>query len=179
VIATPDEDDALYSAWQGGDETAFDRLYRRHAGPLTGYCQRMLGRLEEAEEVVVETFETVTRGRFSPSGSLRSYLYTVAHRRCIDLLRRRRTGDRIGPRLTVVETGPPSPEAQVELLDDIQRMEDALQRLPDANRAALLLYYHRHLSVREVAEVTASTTEQVKSRLAYGRRLLRRYLEEA
>ncbi len=175
-----DEDEAtLVAAWERGEVAAFDALYRRHAGPLTGYCQRMLRRLEEAEDVVTEVFEVIARGRFQPGGSFRSYLFTVAHRRCIDVLRRRKTRELAAPRLAVVSGGPPAPDEQVELLADIQRMEDALARLPEANRAALLLYYHQHLSVKEVAEVTASTTEQVKSKLAYGRRLLRRYLEDA
>ena len=126
---------------------------------------------------MVETFEKVARGRFRPTGSFKSFLFTVAHRRCLDLLRRRRTRTHLQPRLKVVTEVRMEPDEQVILKDDLVRLDQALKQIPEDNRAALLLYYHQHLSVREVAEVTESSVEQVKSRLAYGRRLLRRNLE--
>lgn len=160
-----------------GDASAFDALYRRHVRAVTGYCRRLLGRAEVAEEIAVDTFETVARGRYEPTGSLKSYLFTVAHRRCLDVLRRRATRERLRPTLQVVTDVPRSPEDVVVLDDDVQRMEAMLHRIPEAHRAVLLLYYRQHLSVREVAEVVGITTEQVKTKLAYARRLLRRHME--
>lgn len=128
---------------------------------------------------MAETFEQVGRGRWRPTGSFKSFLYTVAHRRCLDLLRRRRTRERLRPRLFVIDREPRAPDDAVALQDDLARLERAMEHLPEANRAALLLYYHHHLSVKEVAAVTNTTVEQVKSKLAYGRRLLRQQLGES
>ena len=75
------------------DETAFTALVERHRRELQVHCYRMLGSLEDSEDLVQETFLRAWRKRASFSaregGSLRAWLYRIATNACLDVLRRR------------------------------------------------------------------------------------------
>src|SRR5262249_21659542 len=136
----PTPDDGLEAAFAAGEEGAFEALYRRWAPPVTGYALRMLGRREDAEEVCVETFTRALEGRWRSTGSLRSWLFTVAHRACLERIRRRRLTDRV---LALFGAGrshdDDSPEVAVLRDERDQRLERAIGELPPEHRAAILL----------------------------------------
>jgi RNA polymerase sigma factor (sigma-70 family) len=87
----PDED--LMQAYARGDVAAFDALYARHEGALFRFVRRVLGaRLAaQADEVFQDTWLRVVhaRERYAPQGArFRTWLFTLAHHRAIDQLRR-------------------------------------------------------------------------------------------
>ena len=91
--STEPSDDALMAAYAAGDATAFERLYARHRTGLYRFVRRLLGRSLEAQadEVFQDTWMRVvqSRARWQPQGAtFRTWLYTLAHHRVIDLLRR-------------------------------------------------------------------------------------------
>src|SRR5882757_715404 len=86
-------DAALMAAYAGGDARAFERLYARHQAPLYRFVRRLLGPALNAQtdEVFQDTWLRVVqaRARWQPQGaSFRTWLYTLAHHRVIDMLRR-------------------------------------------------------------------------------------------
>lgn len=172
---TPDEE--LLAAWTSGDERAFDALYERYSGRVTGYAWRLLGRREDAEEVCVETFTRIVEGRWRDEGVFRAWLFTVAHRCCLERLRRRTLTDRV---LSLFGASPrPNPESpESELLRDEQgqQLHLAIGRLPIEHRATLLLTCAQELPAREVGTVLGLTEQQVRSQLSYARKLLREQL---
>jgi RNA polymerase sigma-70 factor (ECF subfamily) len=171
-------DDVLVERWKGGEERAFELLYDRYAGRVTGYAQRMLGRREDAEEICIETFTRILEGRWRNTGSFRAWLFTVAHRRCLERLRRRTLTDRV---LSLFRTQPSaeaaSPEGALLQSEQGQHLERAIASLPPEHRATLLLTCAQELSSREVGEVLGLTDQQVRSQLSYARRLLRERME--
>lgn len=173
---TPD-DATLVAAWQQGDARAFEALFDRYRGRALAYATRMLRRPERAEEVCTDTFCTVLEGRWRPTGSFRSYLFTVLHRNCLMALRRERTRTRLAFKL-FQRPEPPSPERDLAAADASERLHAAIDRLGPDHRSVLLLFYAQELPSREVAEVLGCTDQQVRSRLAYARRTLRTLLEE-
>lgn len=177
-MSDPTPDEALIDAFRGGDEEAFSVLYRRHSDRVTSYAWRMMGRREEAEEIAVEAFARVVEGAWRPSGSFKSFLFTVVHRLCLDRLRRRARAFRAEGRIEA-EGAPwtPSPEDAAAEDSEKARLDRALAALPEAHRSVLLLYYGQDLTSREVADVLGCDDQQVRSRLSYARRLLREQLD--
>ena len=113
-----------------------------------------------------------------PTGRFRPYLFTVAHRACLEHLRRRRTALRFVPWLQVAPESS-SPEQDLSQLQRDQAINAAVGQLAEEHRAVVLLYYAQELSSKEVASILDCTDQQVRSRLSYARRLLRELLEEA
>jgi RNA polymerase sigma-70 factor (ECF subfamily) len=102
-------------------ESQFTALFERHRRELQVQCYRMLGSLEDSEDLVQETFLRAWRGRatFRPGGrsSFRAWLYRIATNACLDVLRTRPR--RVLP-MQVAGPGdphaPPSPPADLPWL---------------------------------------------------------------
>lgn len=174
--ALPRTDEDLAADHAAGDPEAFERLFERYRGKVHGYARRMLGRAEEADEVTAQTFVRILEGRYEPTGRFRSYLFAVAHRACLERLRKRRTADKYVPWLKVVAPSR-TPEEVALVGDDQRRMERAIATLPEEHRTVLLLYYGQELASREVAAIVGCTDQQIRSKLAYARRKLREAME--
>jgi RNA polymerase sigma-70 factor (ECF subfamily) len=103
------------------EEPAFAALVERHRGELQVHCYRMLGSLEDAEDLVQEAFLRAwrSRERFSATGrfSFRAWLYRIATNACLDALRTR--SRRVMPPDVVPAADPtvlPSPPADLPWL---------------------------------------------------------------
>ena len=171
--------------FQRGDEVAFDELVGRYGPAVKGFAARVTSRYDEAEDIYVETFGRVVQAadRWKPTGSFRGYLFTIAWRLCLDSCRRhkldRRAMDTLRDEPLVSPSAPPpaSPEAQAVAAERRRRLEYGIAELPQRHRAAVLLTYRQGLSSPEVGEILGWTPQEVRSRLAYARRLLRQHLE--
>ncbi len=173
--STTPTDEELATALKNGDGDAFDQLFHRWRGRIYGYSLRMLGRPEVAEEICTDVFCRVLECRWQPTGSFRSYLFGIAHRRCLMHLRQARVARRnqqwVKAAAPVVD-----PEQHVLRHDRTERLMRAIECLAEDQRTLLLLYYGQDMSSREVAEVLGCSDQQIRSRLSYSRRKLREVL---
>jgi len=177
----------------------------KHRTALTGHCYRMLGSPEEADDAVQETFVRAWRNldRFEQRSSLKTWLYSIATRVCLDALsdraRRIRPMDlgAVGTVHDEMRTLPasefiePVPESDV-VPDDADPAERAilrqsirlafmaaLQHLPARQRAALLLMEVLGCSAAEVAETLDMSVPAVNSAIQRARATLEeRQLQE-
>lgn len=175
-------DPQLLALFSRGREVAFEELVRRHGASIKGFAVRMLHSPEQAEEIYAETFlrVAVARGAWEDRGTVRAWLFTIARRLCLDVLRRRATERRSQP--GVLEMGssfcpPPSPEASALIGEQATQLEQALAELPTEHRELLLLRVVHGLSAAECADTLGLREDQVHSQVSYARRRLRELLE--
>lgn len=139
---------------------------------LHRFCTRMTGTAWDGEDVVHEALATALgrRDELREAGSLRSWLFRIAHTKCIDFLRARRPTEE----LEDAEDDMARPDDD---LDDKRRVERALAslatELPAKERAAVMLKDVLDCSLEETAEITSSNVGAVKAALHRGREKLR------
>ncbi|HEX8630182.1 MAG TPA: sigma-70 family RNA polymerase sigma factor [Catenuloplanes sp.] len=182
-----------------GDDAAFTRLVAPLRRELHAHCYAMLGSAHDADDALQDALIRAWRGlaRFEGRSSLRSWLYTVATRTCLDIVTsrgRRALPVDLGPsseRTVVGDTpltdvawlgpypdtglgyGHASPDAHYERREAVElAFVAALQHLPANQRAALLLFEVLGFSVAEIAETMNTSTTSVNSALARARRIV-------
>src|SRR6187200_1685326 len=101
---------ALLAAASRGDEAAFGQLVAGYRGELHAHCYRMLGSVHDADDALQDTLLRAWRGlaRFEQRSSLRTWLYTVATRACLDAVEHR------GRRMLPIDLGPASERVVAE-----------------------------------------------------------------
>lgn len=171
-----DPDIRLMLAFQAGDESALSDLYKRWAGPLLRYLERMVRERATAEELVQEAFIRVhgAKERYSPKARFSTWLFRIgrnlalneldrAHRR-MPHLSTDAPGPREGqpPRLSLVSSGP-SVESILETKRAASRLESELAELPERQRSALWLAAVEGYAYEEIAEVLETSIPSVKS----------------
>jgi RNA polymerase sigma-70 factor (ECF subfamily) len=103
-----------------------------------------------------------------------TWLYRVVTNRCIDLRRRPRTDD--------VDAIPEPMDSRPDAVSTMHRhqvstiLDEAIKRLPEQQRIALILSYHEDMSNADIAEVMETTVSAVESLLKRGRQQLRAIL---
>ena len=184
------DDVALMSAFAAGHVQAFEWLYQRHHAPLYRFVRRLLGRdgAAQADEVFQDTWLRVVQAkdRYVPQGaSFRTWLFTLAHHRAIDVLRRsgRETplpdGDDAEPFVPdgLPWFGWPRPEDAIDELVFWRRagakLLECLEELPAAQKTAFLLHHEDGITLDEIARALGVGFETAKSRLRYALAKLR------
>jgi RNA polymerase sigma-70 factor (ECF subfamily) len=167
---------------RAGDASALGELYSAHGPAALAVAVRVLGRREEAEDMVHDAFVAVWRkiDRFDPSrGSLRAWLLTVVRNRCIDRVRARRSSidlDQADER-SLLRTGPnPTWEAALAraAAGDLRA---AVHALPAEQRKAVELAYFEGYTYREIAALTGVAVGTANGRLRLALAKLRVALE--
>jgi DNA-directed RNA polymerase specialized sigma24 family protein len=84
------EEPAVVEAVRAGVESQFASLTERHGRELLVHCDRMLGNLQDAEDLVQETFARAWRNRagFEGRSTVRAWLYRIATNDCLDAIKR-------------------------------------------------------------------------------------------
>ena len=174
---------------KAGDQSAFSDLVDPYRRQLLVHCYRILGSVQDAEDVLQEVLLSAWRALVQFDGtSVRAWLYRIATNRCLNYLR---DDARRPPRVSAQAPGPlrtdepwwlepfpdalldeaePGPEARYESRESIALSFVAgLQRLPAQQRAALVLRDVLGFSASETAEILGSTQASVNSALQRAR----------
>lgn len=149
----------------------FNLLVDEAADALYRYALGIVRREDEAADVVQDAFERLwlNRAKVQP-GKARSYLFSTAHNRSIDLLRRRKPSDEVqAHHVRALEDAP----------HDLQAwLQRGLETLPADQRSALLLRDYEGYNYNEISDLTGLSLDQVKVYIFRARRALRAYIGE-
>jgi len=138
-----------------GGAAAFAQLYDRHVDAIYRYCRLRLPTAQEAEDATAVVFERAFRAfPPAPTGTFRAWLFTIAHNVIVSQYRARARRGYHRPLDEALQIADPdaSPEADVLLADEQQRLRRALARLPDDQRRVIELRLAGLLGA-EIAEV--------------------------
>jgi RNA polymerase sigma-70 factor (ECF subfamily) len=184
LMEAQDTDEALMLRYAQGDTAAFDALYTRHRGGVFRYLLRQLHNDRAlAEELFQDLWMNLVgaRSRYKVEAKFTTWLYTMAHNRVIDHFRRRRPlevvslhADEDDDPPVVPAPATAQPERAAEARQQARRLLVLVEALPPAQREAFLLHQEGGLSVEEIAAITGSEREAIKSRLRYAMDKLKR-----
>lgn len=169
---------------------AFDKLYREHVDLVYRYAHRLCGEAESAKDLVQETFLNAYRGltRFRGDAKISTWLYTIASRACLRMRRKRKGAPE--RELSLEEFIPSSegefrlqipiegvtPEQALENKELREALDQAINKLPNKYRMALVLRDMEGLSAGEAGAVMGLSERALKSRLHRARLFVRREL---
>jgi len=182
--ASPGSPDQLIERCLRGDQHAWEQIVRLHWRKVFNVAYKFVGKHDEAEDLTQDIFLKIFKSleTFDRRANFQTWLISVSRNLCIDHYRsvrkERETIDRgVDPGdLTPVSTEV-SPYAQLEQRDRVVLLRDALQRLPDALRQAVMLRDIREWSYQQIAEHLALPEGTVKSRINRGRTELARQIK--
>jgi RNA polymerase sigma-70 factor (ECF subfamily) len=173
-------EDGVLAHAAAGDRVAAGHLVARYERRVFALVSRMLAGRDRAvvEDVAQDTFLDVLRRlkQFDPRGpaKLSTWILTIAARRAIDELRRRRPE----PLADIELPGGVRPDASARRRELLAALDAALAELSPELRAAFLLREYHGLDYAEIATALAIDLGTVKSRLSRARAALRAALEE-
>ena len=181
-------DEQLMLSAAGGDLEAFETLLTRYERRIISYAWRILGDSDLARDVYQQTFLKIfeKRAEYRPEARFSTYAYFIAHRLCLNELRRaerKRTSsydqtatsdsDESGGGIDYwyADDGP----GPVEPLENAERdrlLNEALEQLDAGHRQVIVLRIFDGLPFRDIAEIIGANESTIKSRLRYALRQL-------
>lgn len=169
----------LAARCRAGDAGAFEELYRQHARRLFSLVVRMIGSVDDAEDLLQEVFLQAHRklSGFRGESALGTWLYRLTMNHCLDHLRGRqakmtRATESLDDGIEEPIAPAPVIPAAVSRLD----LERAIAMLPDGARAAFLLHDVEGFEHREIAQILGISEGTSKSQVHKARMKLRTLL---
>lgn len=183
TLISKDGEQELIIKCQQGDRQAFNQLVMRYQHLVYNFLYRLGPRSPNVEDLAQEVFIKVFRSirKLKDVGQFKSWLHRIAVRVYIDDLRHRKrhqehvvADDRVkevqvDPRATPVQT--------LEEQELQQTLQEAIERLPEEFKLAIVLREIQELSYDEIASALRCSIGTVRSRIFRGRQLLRSMLE--
>lgn len=168
-----ESDEELYArigTEQGGE--AFRLLYERHAARVYAYCARIVGSRDDAKDVFQESFIALYRKASASGAGMRvaPYLYTIAHHRCISVIRSRK--DTVPADEYVL----PDEDHAFEQTERTAIVRLAIELLPLEYREPLILRQYNDIPYADIAEILSIPVSTVKIRIYRAKEKLRSIL---
>jgi len=179
-------DEELVARSAGGDVDSFNQLVVRWERPIYALAYRVIGREEEARDLVQEAFLRAYRslGGFRGDAKFSSWLYRITLNLCRDWIRRQKRAPFVeAPEgVDVIELA--GENGPVESVEDLVARQDlgavvnrAMAALSEDQRKAIVLKEYQGLTFQEIADLLDCPLSTVKTRLYQGLVVLRRELE--
>lgn len=167
-------DDQLITRYLKGDQASFELLYARYKSSVFGYFKRQLADAQ-AQDAFQDTWIRVIDhlDQYEAQDQFSGYLFTVAHNVLMDVHRRQA---RTPESTEFEEEDLPTQEAVESGIDEAKiqaQFQSELKKLPVHQRSVWVLKQETSLSIEQIAKMTSSTKEGVKSRLRYANKKLK------
>lgn len=179
---------------QRRDPRAFDMLIEAYSSRLYGYFYRFTGSRPDAEDLLQDLFVRLVRmiGQYEHEGRFDGWLFRIAGNLIRDRLRRRRTarqaglgsagggtGDEAGdPLIQFPDPSGDRPGDRLQKAEETDRLQRAIDRLPEHEREVILLRHFSLMAFKEIAELLGVPLGTALARGHRGLARLRELMEE-
>ncbi|MBM4335764.1 MAG: sigma-70 family RNA polymerase sigma factor [Deltaproteobacteria bacterium] len=172
-----DDDARLMLAFRDGDRRAFEALFSRYTPRILTFLTRLVRDRARAEELTQDVFVRIYNAadRYQASARFSTWIFGIAHNLALnELSRAHRRHERPATDLDLAGQVDPAPGVDDRLEADRKRqqIERALAKLPERQRAALLLRSEQGLDYSEIALALETTVPSVKSLIHRARETL-------
>lgn len=185
----PADDGILIERFQKGDQKAFNQLIERHRQRAYQYAFRLTRCEDEAADIVAEAFVRIYRAlqNFKGQSAFTTWLYRIETNCFLDMRKRAKNRQALS-----IEDAVPTEDGELQLqVEDLsmgayehaeqgerlRAIEEAVQRLPEYQRAMIMMFHADMLSYDEIAAALDVPVGTVKSRLNRARVALRELLQ--
>jgi RNA polymerase sigma-70 factor, ECF subfamily len=166
---------------KAGDEASFELLLHRYRTPLVNFLFRMVRNREQAEDLAQEVFLRVYRARedYVPSAKFTTWMFRIATNLALNSVRDNRYHkledsidapvmiDAEGGDEKVLDVADKHPNIEQHLVEDarVKMIRHAIDKLPEKQRAAVLLHKYQELDYAEIAKILSCSESALKSLL--------------
>jgi RNA polymerase sigma-70 factor, ECF subfamily len=166
---------------KAGDEQSFALLLQRYRTPLVNFLYRMVRGREQAEDLAQEVFLRVYRARkdYVPSAKFTTWLFRIATNLALNSMRDNRyqrmeisidapiTTDAEDGDERTLDVAEKQPNIEQHLIEEARRkmIRHAIDKLPEKQRAAVLLHKYQELDYNEIAKILDCSESALKSLL--------------
>jgi RNA polymerase sigma-70 factor (ECF subfamily) len=166
---------------KAGDEQSFELLLQRFRSPLVNFLYRMVRNREQAEDLAQEVFLRVYRARadYVPSAKFTTWLFRIATNLALNSMRDTRhqraeisldapvVADSEDGDERPLDVAEQSPNIEQHLVEEARRkmIRHAIDKLPEKQRAAVLLHKYQDLDYGEIAKILECSESALKSLL--------------
>ena len=181
-----DPDVNLMLSFKAGDQRAFHELFEKYKKQVVNYCYRFCGHNAVAEELAQETFLRIYRAapRYRPKARFRTWLFKIATNVCLNEIRKPDYRQQLDSLDQLSETESSQADRIRQSRPDIQladaerqfMVRRAIRKLPQKQRAALLLRIEGEFSYKEIAMQIGRSENHVKTLIHRGRQFLKHTL---
>jgi RNA polymerase sigma-70 factor, ECF subfamily len=181
VAAMARSDVQLMLDVKAGDEQSFALLLQRYRSPLVNFLYRMVRNREQAEDLAQEVFIRVYRARadYVPSAKFTTWLFRIGTNLALNSIRDTRhqrmeisldapvTADAEEGDERTLDVADKNPDIEQHLVEEARKamIRRAIDKLPEKQRAAVLLHKYQELDYGEIAKILSCSESALKSLL--------------
>lgn len=149
-----DDTEALIKNAQNGDKDAYGKLYKQYYTRIYRYCRLNLYNAPVADdacqEVFIRAWKALPKFTLKDGGTFQAFLFRIARNLIIDLSRKKKE-------ISIEAIGEISKEENliegIAQKEDIQRVRNAMAKLPDVDRQIIILRYFEEMSHSDIAKI--------------------------
>lgn len=159
-----------------GDRDAFGTLYQKYLDGIYRYVYFRVGKREVAEDISATVFAKAWEKLSSYTrvdGSLKAWLYTIAHNQVIDYYRAKKEQLGIPEH---IEDGKESIESSVEKKVQVEQILEEVRKLPEEQQQVILLRFVEDMSHKQISYVLGKREDAVRAQLSRALKALRKEL---
>jgi len=156
-----------------GDETAMKEVYDLYSGSLFNFVKNWSADPHAAGDIVHEAMMVVWKraDRFQGRSSLKSWIFSIAKNKAIDLNRKSSRMTYTGEDMDTIDLEV-SPIEALENSQNANTIKSAISKLSDTHKRMIHLAFYEDLSYREISEIEGCPVGTVKTRVLHAKKLL-------